>query len=94
MGIQNLGGIPRIKRLTVDTTGQFIQFEALSSALHLKAHGDLRIFATKADFDTDTNFYECVTNEILDIPWEDRGIWLKAGTGSHLAEIIVFHRKG
>jgi hypothetical protein len=95
MGMQNRGGIPRVRLITIDSSGQYVPFEALSMWLRIKsASGDMRIFTSQADFDAGTNYYELEASEVADMPWEDRGIWLKAGTGSHAVSMIVFHRKG
>lgn len=89
------GGIGRVKNLPIDTTGRFVPFDALSCFLRLKAAGAVRIFTSEADFGVGTNFYEVAADEVVELPLEDRGIWLKAASGGpHIVQMIVFHRKG
>lgn len=88
------GGIPRIKNVSIDTTGRFIAFDALSSWVRIKTSGALRVYATEDDFTDNVNFYEIASNEFFEAPIEDRGIWLRGNGGTHTAQILILHRKG
>lgn len=93
--MQQRGGIPRTRNITVGTSGQFVQFVQLSMWVHLKtATNPVRLFNSQADFDADANYYEVGTSEVYSVPLEDRGLWMKGVGGNAAVTLTVFHRKG
>ncbi len=90
------GGIPRTKNLAIDTTGRYVQFDALSAWIVLRsATAPCRIFHSEADFLADMDFYEQgVADAPLSLPLEDRGVWLKGQGGTAAVTLTVLHRKG
>jgi len=96
MGMQNLGGIPRAKTVSIDTTGRVVPFEALSMSILVRAAGNAcRLYFTKDDFDANINFWEVrVADPPLQIPLEDRSIFMRGVVGASDVQLVVFHRKG
>lgn len=96
MSMQGRGGIPRGKTVAIDTTGRFVQFDALSAAIVVRASTNaVRLFFSKDDFDGNVNFWEVKTTDIpFVIPLEDRGVWLKGVAGTSDVQLLILHRKG
>lgn len=96
MSLQARGGIPRNKNVTIDTTGRFVQFDALSMWVHLRtATSPVRVFHNEDDFLADINYFEQAVGEpAYSLPIEDRGVWLKGVGGNAVVQMVVVHRKG
>lgn len=96
MGTQFRGGIPRGKTVAIDTTGRFVQFDAISAEIVIRASTNaVRLFFTKDDFDGNVNFWEVrLTDAPFAIPLEDRGVWMKGVAGTSDVQMLILHRKG
>jgi len=97
MSFQARGGIPRIMRETVTTTGALYRFPALSTHVQLRATTNpVRVYATAKDFTDDANYWTVApgTAEMLDGPLEDEGLHLRATGGDAAVEILIYIRKG
>lgn len=90
-----LGGIPRIRNITIDVTGRYVQFDALSMHVVVKVTGGtLRVYFKQADFDDDQNYFELATGDDFNLPIEDRGLWVRGVGGASDVQLLVIHRKG
>ena len=94
MGLQALGGVPRTRTFTIDTTGRFVQFDALSMWLDIKADAALDLFWSQADFDNGVNAHRVDGGERFSLPVEDRGVWMQGVGGDVNVRMTVIHRKG
>jgi len=94
--VQLRSGIPRIRDLSIDATGRFVPFEALSIVVKLQrvAAFPVRLFFTEDDFTNDVNFWEVAVGETFNCPLEDRGVWVKGVGGTSTSTLLVTHRKG
>lgn len=96
MGLQALGGIARVRDLSIDATGRQVAFDALSMRIKFQrvAGNPIRLFFTEDDFNNDVNFWEVGVGEDFDCPIEDRCVWMKGDGGVSTLTMMVLHRKG
>lgn len=99
------GGIPRVRRLTVLTSGQEVTLPFFTSYLILRvpstAGNPCRLFFTEADFNDDENYVEVAvaaaeyTAGEWQGPVEADNVWVKGGGGTSTGvELVVFQRRG
>lgn len=95
MGLQQRGGIPQQRNLTIDSTGRFVRFNSLTTNLTVKVNtAAVRIFFTALDFTNDTNFREIGVGEVFSEGIEMRGVWFKAVGADAELQITAIIRKG
>lgn len=105
MSFEWRGGIPRNKRVTVDTTGRaFVMIGDPGQRLTTKwlrignvGANELRIFWTEADFTAGTNYLTLVaTSGFIEGPIEPQAstLWAKADGGNTTMEMMMIHRRG
>ena len=95
------GGVPRVFRASIDTTGRKHRFSFTSKWLKLRvAINPCRVYFTKEDFDADEG-YVVVPVPSAQAPhgeWEGPveadEIWLRGDGGSSDVELVAFQRRG
>lgn len=102
MSFEWRGGIPRVRRETVDTTGRAYPFDPPGTSkwvrlrnLSAAALEVVRVYFTQADFDANTDGYmELRAGDIIREPLEAERLWLRSQSGTPTVEITVLHRRG
>lgn len=103
MAVNNRGGPPFFRQLTVTTGGVIsiagvsgsaqaagtpIQLPAATSHLRLKATtNDVRWYTNQKDYDADTNYMTLPAGTVVELWAEVDRMWLKAQTGSATVEV-------
>ena len=96
MSVQTVrGGVMRIRRETVDSTGRQYNFPFTTNWVQVRNEGDtnaVRIFATQEDFDADANFIQVDADMMWEGPQETKGVLLKSPSGTDVV-IVGFQRR-
>lgn len=93
--MQANGGVARIKRLTIDTTGRLVPFVQTTMSIRLKVEsGTLRIYFKEADFDANDHYLELSAGETLSEPIEDTGMWMIGIGGDAVVQLLTVLKKG
>jgi len=99
---QTRGGVPRVIRESVTTTGRRYSFPFYTSYLVARNKGAniIRMFFTEADFTANANYVEIPVAAATDPhgewdgPTELQAVWLKALTAATNLELVIFQRRG
>lgn len=101
--LQARGGIPRVFRATIGTSGQKHSFPFQTFyivARNVGSSNALRIFFTEDDFDNDANYVTLPVpatenpNGEWQGPVEAKEIWVKGVGGDGDLELVAFQRRG
>ncbi len=99
--VQIRGGVPRVIRETIDTTGRFYRFPFTTMHVTIRNRGgaQLQIYLTEEDFLNDVNFISLPATSASypdsswDGPAELCGVWMKTAAATVIAEVIAYQRR-
>lgn len=100
--VQTRGGVPRVIRDSVSTTGRRYSFPFYTFYLKARNKGAniVRMYFTEDDFTADANYVEIPVAAATDpygqweAPTELQAVWLKAITAATNVELVIFQRRG
>ncbi len=101
--LQTRGGIPRVFRDSIDTTGRDHSLPFTSSFVIARNRGTtdiVRMYFLEDDFDNDENYVELTIPSAATPygewsgPVEAQKLWFRAAAGSEPVEVVVFQRRG
>ena len=97
MAFENRGGIPRVFRASIPTTGRPHDPKFTSKFLQISNEGAnvLRVYFTKEDFDADANYIAlAATIGFYEGPAEVQTVWFRAVAGATDVVAIFYQRRG
>ena len=99
MAVELRGGIPRVFRGTIQTTGYDTaghRFAAVTKYVRIRNYGAnvLRVYFLEEDYTNDAGYLEVANGTVVEGPMELERIWLRAVSGATDVEILSFARRG
>lgn len=100
--VQTRGGIPRVVRATIDTTGRKVKLPFFTGYVVARNKGAnvIRMYFLEQDFDDDANYVELPVAAATAPhgewvgPAEADDLWFRGVVGSSDLELTVFQRRG
>lgn len=99
MSIDTRGGVPRVFRATITTSGYGTpghRFPMVSKYVQIRNSGSnvLRIYFLEEDYTADANYVSIANATYWEGPAELERIWLRSVTGDTDIEIVSYCRRG